>query len=221
MSERHHQHRDGDDSDDSDDGDHQQHQHKHHHHHKRAVVRHASTYADYVALMYGDDIERGDTSAAAAAAAKGARVDVVDDAPSAPLVVIDYSATWCKPCKAIAPAYESLARRYAPSSDALFVHVDVDELADGAPSTAEAASMGVSDVHAVAELNGVRKLPTFRFYTNGRRVTWRDAKSGDMLDELKGCDADALQSAVAAVIEKVMGDGTNKRHHHHHRRSHR
>lgn len=39
------------------------------------------------------------------------------------IVVIDYHATWCAPCKAIAPLYQALANRH---EDILFGKEDVD-----------------------------------------------------------------------------------------------
>jgi thioredoxin 1 len=41
-------------------------------------------------------------------------------------MVIDFSASWCGPCRFIEPAFKELASRF---SDAIFVKVDVDELA--------------------------------------------------------------------------------------------
>ena len=38
--------------------------------------------------------------------------------------VIKFTATWCGPCKVVAPKYEDLANRY---TDALFVNIDIDE----------------------------------------------------------------------------------------------
>ncbi|KAL5663001.1 hypothetical protein ACJX0J_023109, partial [Zea mays] len=42
-------------------------------------------------------------------------------------MVIDFSASWCGPCRFIEPAFKELASRF---SDAIFVKVDVDELAE-------------------------------------------------------------------------------------------
>uniref|UniRef100_A0A8R7QJL5 Thioredoxin domain-containing protein n=1 Tax=Triticum urartu TaxID=4572 RepID=A0A8R7QJL5_TRIUA len=42
------------------------------------------------------------------------------------LMVIDFSASWCGPCRFIEPAFKEMASRFA---DALFVKIDVDELA--------------------------------------------------------------------------------------------
>ena len=41
-------------------------------------------------------------------------------------MVIDFSASWCGPCRFIEPAFKELASRF---SDAIFVKIDVDELA--------------------------------------------------------------------------------------------
>ena len=41
-------------------------------------------------------------------------------------MVIDFSASWCGPCRFIEPAFKELASRF---TDAIFVKIDVDELA--------------------------------------------------------------------------------------------
>jgi len=66
------------------------------------------------------------------------------------LVVIDYSATWCGPCRAIAPVFEEFSTKY---SDVVFVHVDVDEL---------------GELEDVADVSGV---PTFKFFKGGSLIT--------------------------------------------------
>ncbi|ODQ81617.1 hypothetical protein BABINDRAFT_32391 [Babjeviella inositovora NRRL Y-12698] len=47
------------------------------------------------------------------------------------LVVVDFFATWCGPCKMIAPLLEKFSKEYTTAS---FYKVDVDELAEVAAS---------------------------------------------------------------------------------------
>ena len=65
------------------------------------------------------------------------------------LVVIDFSASWCGPCKMIAPMYEQLSDT---TNDVIFVKVDVDEN----PETAMKYS--------------VSAMPTFVFIKKGEVV---------------------------------------------------
>ncbi|ORY97940.1 thioredoxine 2 [Syncephalastrum racemosum] len=65
------------------------------------------------------------------------------------LVLVDFYATWCGPCKLIAPKLEKLAEAYP---DVIFAKVDVDEAAD------------------IAGEVGVRAMPTFMYYKAGEKV---------------------------------------------------
>jgi large subunit ribosomal protein L40e len=65
------------------------------------------------------------------------------------IVVVDFTATWCGPCKRIAPLFEKLAQE---NPDMEFVKVDVDENED------------------VAEECGISAMPTFQFYKNKVKV---------------------------------------------------
>ncbi|MDE6127538.1 MAG: redoxin domain-containing protein, partial [Muribaculaceae bacterium] len=63
----------------------------------------------------------GETAPAVIELEKGAAL------PAAPgkLVVVDFNATWCGPCKQFAPNFEAVAEKYADK--ALFYSVDVDQ----------------------------------------------------------------------------------------------
>jgi thioredoxin 1 len=62
---------------------------------------------------------------------------------------VDFTATWCGPCKAIAPLYEQAA---ASSPHIIFLKVDVDEAQD------------------VARECGVSAMPTFQLYRSGAKA---------------------------------------------------
>ena len=66
------------------------------------------------------------------------------------LVVVDFFATWCGPCKAIAPHVDTLSSRYA--KEATFLKLDVDKAPD------------------VAKEAGVQAMPSFGFYGDGKMV---------------------------------------------------
>lgn len=80
--------------------------------------------------------------------------------------VIDFYATWCGPCKNIAPLFEMLKGEY--SSKIKFVSVDVDQDVD------------------MAEKYGVQAMPTFVFL---------DAE-GNEIDRIVGAESKKLAEAV-------------------------
>ncbi|XP_069818213.1 thioredoxin-like isoform X2 [Dendropsophus ebraccatus] len=65
------------------------------------------------------------------------------------LVVIDFTATWCGPCKMIGPFFDGLSAKYP---DVVFIKVDVD------------------DAQEIASNCDIKCMPTFQFYKNGKRV---------------------------------------------------
>eukprot|EP00048_Salpingoeca_helianthica_P014410 m.221556 g.221556 ORF g.221556 m.221556 type:complete len:109 (+) comp15838_c0_seq1:400-726(+) len=65
-------------------------------------------------------------------------------------VVVDFTATWCGPCRMIGPKFEALAPKYAGAVE--FVKVDVDEASD------------------VAEWAQVSAMPTFKAYFDQKQV---------------------------------------------------
>ncbi|KNE64072.1 thioredoxin [Allomyces macrogynus ATCC 38327] len=65
------------------------------------------------------------------------------------LVVVDFFATWCGPCRMIAPKFADLADEFP---GAVFLKVDVDEVPD------------------VASKCGISAMPTFQLYKRGEKV---------------------------------------------------
>ncbi|CAA7013566.1 unnamed protein product [Microthlaspi erraticum] len=66
------------------------------------------------------------------------------------LIVIDFTASWCPPCRMIAPIFAELAKKFI--SSAIFFKVDVDEL------------------QSVAQEFAVEAMPTFVFIKDGNVV---------------------------------------------------
>ena len=82
------------------------------------------------------------------------------------LLIVDYSTTWCGPCKMMAPKFDDMSTRY----DAVFVKVIGD-------STPEAGQL--------LKREGVRSVPAFHFWKGGKRV-----------DSISGADPDRLEDVI-------------------------
>ena len=75
-------------------------------------------------------------------------------------VVCDFFATWCGPCKMLAPVMEAVSRKYA--DDAVFVKVDVDE------SMQLAARYGITSIPVIAVFkNGEQTAKSLGYMTKG------------------------------------------------------
>lgn len=80
------------------------------------------------------------------------------------LVVVDFSAEWCGPCKAIAPKFEEMAKKY---SDCIFIHFDVDQV-------------------QVPDSSDVSGIPTFKFFKNGKLLhQFSGADAGQLEDSVR------------------------------------
>ncbi len=67
-----------------------------------------------------------------------------------PLMVIDFSATWCGPCKKLTPIYEEIAHEMA--AKAFFASCDIDDAQD------------------LAMQYGIMSVPTIAIFKNGKPV---------------------------------------------------
>jgi len=65
-------------------------------------------------------------------------------------VIIDFWAPWCGPCKALAPAFASLAKTYGDKM--IFAKCDVDSNAE------------------VAQRYGIKSIPTLMIFQGGKAV---------------------------------------------------
>ncbi|KAI8461999.1 thioredoxin-like protein [Phakopsora pachyrhizi] len=95
----------------------------------------------------------------------------VKDAGSGDIVaIIDFSATWCGPCRVISPIYEKIASE-DNSGKLKYYKVDVDESPD------------------IASKCGISAMPTFIVFKNGSPV-----------DTMKGADQKGLMQMINKYI---------------------
>jgi len=64
-------------------------------------------------------------------------------------VIIDFTATWCGPCKMIGPVFNELAE---DAGNLTFIKVDVDEAED------------------ISGKCGIKAMPTFQVWKDGKKV---------------------------------------------------
>mmetsp|Transcript_963 Transcript_963/g.628 ORF Transcript_963/g.628 Transcript_963/m.628 type:complete len:154 (+) Transcript_963:97-558(+) len=83
------------------------------------------------------------------------------------LVIVDYSTTWCGPCKVIAPKFDELSDKYP---DAVFLKV----IGDSTPTASQ-----------LMKREGVRSVPSFHYFKDGEKV-----------DVVNGANADAIEAAI-------------------------
>ncbi|CAK7215163.1 hypothetical protein SBRCBS47491_002388 [Sporothrix bragantina] len=95
------------------------------------------------------------------------------------IVVTDFYADWCGPCKMIAPTFESLANKYAKPNRIAFAKVDVDNQRD------------------IAQQYGVRAMPTFVILRNG-----------SVHETIQGANPPALTAAVEKAVKLATGGGS-------------
>ena len=65
-------------------------------------------------------------------------------------VLVDFWASWCGPCRMLAPTVEAIAERYSES--------------------AEVVKLNVDDNPATSEVYGIRSIPTLILFSGGKEV---------------------------------------------------
>ncbi|TLS21847.1 uncharacterized protein PpBr36_09279 [Pyricularia pennisetigena] len=91
---------------------------------------------------------------------------------SSSVVITDFYADWCGPCKMIAPTFESLSTKYSKPNRITFCKVDVDSQRE------------------IAQQYAVSAMPTFLIL-----------KSGSVVETIKGANPPALTAAVERAVK--------------------
>jgi len=92
-------------------------------------------------------------------------------------LVADFYATWCPPCKVIAPVYEQLSNAHSAAGKIAFVKVNVDEQRE------------------VAAQYGIQAMPTFLVFKDGKKI-----------EEIKGANPPALKKIVERIAAEVKAE---------------
>lgn len=95
--------------------------------------------------------------------------EVLAESPTR-LVVVDFTATWCGPCRMLAPKFEAWAEELS-DKDVLFVKVDVDSNSETAASANVAA------------------MPTIQLF-----------KNKEMVKEIVGLQVDLIESSIKELL---------------------
>jgi len=110
------------------------------------------------------------------------------------LIVVDFTAKWCGPCKVISPIFSELSSKFPHCR---FLKVDVD------------------DAKEVAAQEGVSSMPTFKFYKQGNSIESFSGANPQKLEQLikqhQGPNDDTA-SKLGITGYSDITDLVNKRH---------
>ncbi|CAJ0578432.1 unnamed protein product, partial [Mesorhabditis spiculigera] len=108
---------------------------------------------------------------------------LLSQAGASKLVVCDFYADWCGPCRMIAPFFEQLSNHF---TNALFCKINVDRARD------------------VMQTYQVRAMPTFVFFKNGAEVDrLQGANPNSLQDTITRHYSDAPRNPLAASSEEI------------------
>ena len=107
------------------------------------------------------------------------------------IVLIDFWATWCPPCKQFAPVFERSSEKH---EDYVYAKVDTD------------------DQQELASMYGVTSIPTLVIYRDGIPVFGQpgampERMLEDVIDQVRGLDMDDVRARYAAQVAEHEAAG--------------
>jgi thioredoxin 1 len=122
---------------------------------------------------------------------KNLTADEHDETVQDGIVLIDFWAAWCGPCRAFAPVFERVSER---NPDALFTKVDTEAEPE------------------LAERYGIRSIPTLVVYRDGIPVFGQPGALPEralesLLEQIRGLDMEAVRKEYAEQVEAASDRG--------------
>ena len=107
------------------------------------------------------------------------------------IVLVDWWASWCGPCKMFAPTFEAASEK---NEDVLFGKVDTE---------AE---------QRLAAAAGIQSIPTLMIFREGVLIFSQPgalppAALDDLIDQARGLDMQEVHAAIAEQQQQAAGDG--------------
>jgi thioredoxin-like negative regulator of GroEL len=108
------------------------------------------------------------------------------------ICVVDFSATWCGPCKSLSKVLEAkVVPHFENDPDVSLVKIDIDKNQE------------------LAQALNVMSVPSMMFFFNGQRLVFQD-DSGKQQDRITGYDPN-IDQVIFAVVEQLKNDPKGKK----------
>jgi thiol-disulfide isomerase/thioredoxin len=112
------------------------------------------------------------------------------------VVVLDFWATWCGPCRVQHPLYEQVKKRFAGKDDVVFIAINTDEDTKGVPAFIEGNQWNAKNVYfedGLSNLLKVSSIPTAIVFD----------KNGQVFSRMNGFVPEKFVDQLTARIEEA------------------